>query len=109
MPRLTFAQIAEMTQGEVIQGGEVVTASVVIDSREVKPDSVFFAIKGERLDGHQFLSQALATARGAVVSQVPDPLPAGKGIVKVDDTTAALQVLARSIRERQPFTLIAVT
>jgi UDP-N-acetylmuramoyl-tripeptide--D-alanyl-D-alanine ligase len=109
MPTLTFAQIAAMAGGTVVQGGDVVTSSVVIDSREVKPDSVFFAIKGERLDGHQFLPQALATARGAVVSQVPDPLPAGKGIVKVDDTTAALQNLARSIRERQPFTLIAVT
>lgn len=109
MPALTFAQIAEMTGGTVVQGGDVVTHSVVIDSREVKPDSAFFAIKGERLDGHQFLPQALATARGAVVSQVPDPLPAGKGIVKVGDTTTALQELARSIRERYPFTLIGIT
>jgi UDP-N-acetylmuramoyl-tripeptide--D-alanyl-D-alanine ligase len=109
MPTLTFRQIAELTGGTLVQGGDVVTNSVVIDSREAKPDSAFFAIKGERLDGHQFLAQALATARGAVVSQLPDPLPAGKGIVKVDDTTAALQNLARSIRERQPFTLIGIT
>jgi len=109
VPRLTFAQIAELTGGELIAGGDVVTSSVVIDSREAKPDSAFFAIRGERLDGHQFLPQALATARGAVVSQLPDPLPAGKGIVKVDDTTVALQQLARSIRERYPFTLIAIT
>ncbi|HEV2720952.1 MAG TPA: UDP-N-acetylmuramoyl-tripeptide--D-alanyl-D-alanine ligase [Thermoanaerobaculia bacterium] len=109
MPTLTFAQIAEMTGGTLVQGGDVVTHSVVIDSREAKADSVFFAIKGERLDGHQFLPQALAAARGAVVSQVPDPLPEGKGIVKVGDTTTALQNLARSIRERQPFTLIAIT
>ena len=109
MPTLTFAQIADMAGGTVVQGGDLVTSSVVIDSREAKPDSVFFAIRGERLDGHQFLPQALATARGAVVSQVPDPLPEGKGIVKVDDTTAALQTLARSIRERYPFTLIAIT
>ena len=109
MPTLTFAQLADMTGGTLVQGGEVVTASVVIDSREAKPDSAFFAIKGERLDGHQFLAQALATARGAVVSQLPDPLPEGKGIVKVEDTTVALQNLARSIRERQPFTLIGIT
>lgn len=109
MPTLTFAQLAEMTGGTLVQGGDVVTHSVVIDSREAKPDSVFFAIRGERLDGHQFLSQALANARGAVVSQLPDPLPEGKGIVKVDDTTEALQNLARSIRERQPFTLIGIT
>ena len=106
---LTFRQIAEMTGGEVVQGPDVVTDSVVIDSREVKPDSVFFAITGERLDGHQFLTQALGTARGAVVSQVPDNVPAGKGIVRVADTTVALQNMARSIRERYPFTLIAIT
>lgn len=106
---LTFRQIAEMTGGEVVQGADIATDSIVIDSREVKADSAFYAIKGDRLDGHQFVMQALATARGAVVSQVPENVPADKGIVRVTDTTVALQNLARSIRERYPFTLIAVT
>ncbi|HXH37483.1 MAG TPA: UDP-N-acetylmuramoyl-tripeptide--D-alanyl-D-alanine ligase [Thermoanaerobaculia bacterium] len=106
---LTFRQLAEMTGGAVIQGADVITDSVVIDSREVKPGSVFFAIKGDRLDGHQFLPQALATASGAVVSQVPESIPAEKGIILVSDTTVALQKMARSIRERYAFTLIAIT
>jgi UDP-N-acetylmuramoyl-tripeptide--D-alanyl-D-alanine ligase len=109
MPTLTFSQIAEMTGGTAIQGGDLQTSSVVIDSREVKSDSVFFAIKGERLDGHQFLDQALQTARGAVVSQVPENVPADKGIIRVDDTTLALQELARAIRERSDFLLIGIT
>jgi UDP-N-acetylmuramoyl-tripeptide--D-alanyl-D-alanine ligase len=108
MPTLTFRQLAEMTGGTVVQSPEVTASSVVIDSREVKPDSVFFAIKGDRLDGHQFVSQALQTAQGAVVSRVENP-PAGKGIIKVEDTTVALQNLARSIRQKYPFTLIAIT
>ena len=106
MPRLTFRQIAEMTGGKLIQGGDAVASSVVIDSREVKPDSVFFAIKGERLDGHQFLPQALGTAVGAVVREVPQT---GKPIVQVEDTTKALQRLASSIRDRYDFTLIGIT
>lgn len=109
VPRLTFAQLAEMIGGTVLQGDAIETSSVVIDSREVKPDSVFFAIKGERLDGHQFLAQALQSARGAVVSRVTDTIPLDKGIIKVADTTEALQRLAKSIRERQPFTLIGIT
>jgi UDP-N-acetylmuramoyl-tripeptide--D-alanyl-D-alanine ligase len=109
MPHLTFRHLAEMTGGEVVQGAEIATDSVVIDSREVKPDSVFFAITGDRLDGHQFLPQALTTAQGAVVSRVPENVPADKGIVRVADTTIALKNLARSIRERYPFTLIAIT
>ena len=108
MPRLTFSQIAQMVGGDVLQGGDIETNSVVIDSREVKPDSVFFAIKGERLDGHQFVSQALETARGAVVSQWSASAP-GKGIVRVSDTTEALQQLAKSIRERYDFLLIGIT
>src|SRR5436189_324605 len=109
VPTLTFAQLAEYVGGTVLQGDAIETSSVVIDSREVKPDSVFFAIKGERLDGHQFLPQALQTARGAVVARVPENVPSGKAIVKVDDTAAALQQLAKSIRERFDFLPIAVT
>jgi len=109
MPHLTFAQLAGMTGGVVLQGDAIEVSSVVIDSREVKADSVFFAIKGERLDGHQFLPQALQTARGAVVTRITDTIPTGKGIIQVADTTAALQRLARSIRERYRFTLIGVT
>ena len=106
MPRLTFSQLADMIGGTVIQGGDVESTSVVIDSREVKPDSVFFAIKGERLDGHQFLPQALETARGAVVRDVPQT---DKAIVQVADPNKALQLLARSIRDRYDVTLIGIT
>src|SRR5260370_265188 len=109
VPTLTFRDLAAMTAGELIQGGDIVTSSVVIDSREVKPDSVFFAIKGERLDGHRFIQQALATARGAVVSEIPDGVPRDKGIVKVPDTTMALHELARAIRDRFAFTLVGAT
>ncbi len=109
MPTLTMRELAEMTNGEVVQNPDVVISSVVIDSREVKPDSVFFAIKGERLDGHQFIPQALQTARGAVVAQIPASVPGDKGVVRVADTTKALQELARSIRKRYRFLLIGVT
>ncbi|HYC88849.1 MAG TPA: UDP-N-acetylmuramoyl-tripeptide--D-alanyl-D-alanine ligase [Thermoanaerobaculia bacterium] len=107
MPTLTFSQLAQMIGGRVIQGGDVECSSVVIDSREVKPDSVFFAIRGERLDGHDFLPQALQTARGAVVSRVPENTD--RAIVQVDDTTVALQQLARSIRETYAPLVIGIT
>src|SRR5687768_6598304 len=106
MPTLTFSQLADMIGGRVVQGGDVQSTSVVIDSREVKPGSAFFAIRGDRLDGHQFLPQALQTASGAVVSAVPEHVEPGKGIVQVDDTTVALQRLSSAIRDRYDFTLI---
>jgi len=107
MPTLTFHQLAEMVGGTVVQNGGAAFSSVVIDSREVKPDSVFFAIKCDRLDGHQFVPQALQTARGAVVSRVD--FETDKAVVRVGDTTAALQRLARAIRECYDFLLIAIT
>lgn len=107
MPRLTFHELAGMIGGKVIQGGDAVSTSVVIDSREVKPGSAFFAIKGDRLDGHDFLPQALAVAAGAVVKTVPQNTD--KAIIQVDDTTRALQKLASSIRDRYDFTLIGIT
>lgn len=109
MPRLTFSELAEMIGGTVVQGDNLVASSVVIDSREAKPDSVFFAIKGERLDGHQFVAQALQTAIGAVVAHVPEELPADRAIVQVENPNKALQRLASSIRDRYDVLLIGIT
>lgn len=108
MPTLTFTQLAEMIGGRVLQGGDAVSSSVIIDSREVKPGAVFFAIKGERLDGHQFVAQALEQgAVGAVVSQVPENVTGA--LIQVDDPNKALQKLASSIRDRYDVTLIGIT
>ncbi len=108
MPTLTFAQLADMVGGKVIQGGETTSSSVIIDSREVKPDAVFFAIKGERLDGHEYVAQALEKgAVGAVVSQVPEHVT--KALIQVDDTTRALQRMASAIRAQYDVTLIGIT
>ncbi|HEY0591177.1 MAG TPA: UDP-N-acetylmuramoyl-tripeptide--D-alanyl-D-alanine ligase [Thermoanaerobaculia bacterium] len=109
MPRLTFARLASTIGGRLVQGGEIAVDHVAIDSREVTESSVFFAIIGERLDGHAFLPQALETARGAVVSSLPAALPAGKAIVEVEDTTVALQALAAAVRREFPFLLIGIT
>jgi UDP-N-acetylmuramoyl-tripeptide--D-alanyl-D-alanine ligase len=109
MPRLTFSQLAEMAGGQVVSGDpNTVSSSVIIDSREIKPEAVFFAVKGERLDGHDYVNQALEKgAVGAVVSRVPEGV--SKPLIQVDDTTRALQRLASTIRDRYDVTLIGIT
>ncbi len=109
MPRLTFSELASMIDGRVVSGDPTtLSSSVIIDSREIKPEAVFFAVKGERLDGHDFVQQALEKgAVGAVVSRVPDGV--GKPLIQVDDTTKALQRLASAIRDRYDVTLIGIT
>jgi UDP-N-acetylmuramoyl-tripeptide--D-alanyl-D-alanine ligase len=82
-----------------------------IDSRTVRPGELFFAVKGERLDGHDFVEQALE--KGAVAAVVrKDQLqryPAKTRLLAVDDTLVALQTLAQSVRKLWRRPVIGVT
>ena len=77
-------------------------AGVSIDSRTVARGELFFAVRGERLDAHEFVPAALARgAAGAVVcaSRVAEYAPALRPrLLGVDDPLAALQRLARAWR-----------
>ncbi len=82
-----------------------------IDSRTVRPGELFFAVKGERLDGHDFVEQALsqgaiaAVVRKDQVSRYPNP----NALLAVDDTLFALQTLATAVRKIWSKTAIGVT
>ena len=59
-------------RGEVIhQSGDVQVSitSLTDNSKQVKPGAVFVAVKGERVDGHAFVGQALAAGASAVIVQ----------------------------------------
>ena len=82
-----------------------------IDSRTLQPGELFFAVKGERLDGHDFVEQALSRgAIGAVVekgqlARYSNPA----GLLAVDDTLVALQTLATAVRKIWGKTAIGIT
>jgi len=82
-----------------------------IDSRTVLPRDLFFAVKGERLDGHDFVEQALSRGAAAAVvrrDQLARYLnPAG--LLAVDDTLVALQTLATAVRKMWGKTSIGIT
>ena len=89
-----------------------------IDSRTLRAGEVFFAVRGEKLDGHDFLEQALERgAAAAVVSRektagrarAEAPQPWQPALIQVEDTLLALQALARSVRRQWGRPLIAVT
>ena len=71
-------------------------AGVTFDSRSVRPGDLFFAVRGEHLDGHEF-THAAATA-GASVLVVDHEVAVEPGVtqVVVDDTVAAMGWLASS-------------
>ncbi len=82
-----------------------------IDSRAVAPGDLFIAIPGPNHDGHAFLSQALRTAAGALVSKpVPsEEIPEGKSLIRVPDTLSALRVWARYVLDAVRPKVVAIT
>jgi UDP-N-acetylmuramoyl-tripeptide--D-alanyl-D-alanine ligase len=66
--KLTLARIAEFVSAAGGFASEEVVRGYSIDSRTVGPGQLFFAVKGERLDGHDFVEQALE--KGAVAAVV---------------------------------------
>jgi UDP-N-acetylmuramoyl-tripeptide--D-alanyl-D-alanine ligase len=78
------------------------------DSRAVQPGNIFVAIKGENVDGHQFLEQVQASgAVAAIVDHVQDHISLPQ--LKVDNTVLALGRLAQKYRQSFPIPLAAVT
>lgn len=88
---------------------------VGIDTRGDLQRKVFVAVRGERHDGHDYLRQAAAAGASVLIvhrhpSAGEGDLPAGVGILLVDDTRAALGRLAAAWRQTlSPTTVIAVT
>ncbi len=86
---------------------------VSIDSRTVESGQVFFAIRGPRFDGHQFVEAALARgAAAAVVDQGFFASAAPKlqdALIPVPDTVKAIQKLARGVRRKWGKRVVAIT
>lgn len=81
---------------------------VAIDSRKVEKGCLFFSIKGERFDGNQFASRALAA--GAAYAIVDDPsVVQGDGYILVPDSLQSLQALARHHRRQFFIPVIGIT
>ncbi len=109
--KLTLAKIAEFVGAAGKFSPGEVAIGYSIDSRTVKPGELFFAVKGERLDGHDFVEQAVEKGVSAAVvrkDQV-ERYPAKARLLAVEDTLIALQTLATAVRKLWGRPLIAVT
>jgi UDP-N-acetylmuramoyl-tripeptide--D-alanyl-D-alanine ligase len=101
-----MSDVARAVDGRV-RGAEAVVTAVVTDSREAGPGSLFFALRGERRDGHDFVADALS--RGAAGAVVHRPVP-GEPVVEVADSGRALLALAADERAHMPdATVIGIT
>ncbi len=118
MKELSIDTLAQITRGcvesEINRGSrETISclAGVSTDSRTTKAGDCFFAIPGEKFDGHEYVSDAFA--KGAVCAVVSRKLEAqefaGKCLVRVEDTIKALGDLAAEYRRQAGFKVIAIT
>src|SRR5262249_43730594 len=121
---LTLEEINAAVGGTLKGPGNVKVRGYSIDTRTLKPGEVFFAIKGPRFDGHDFVQQAFEKKAAVVVIERPSAgasgstsLPAGESgrrpgegaVIHVSSTIEALQNVARDVRRRWGMPIIGVT
>jgi len=108
---LSLSRIAEFTAANGEYDPRALAQGYSIDSRTVQSGNLFFAVKGERLDGHDFVEEAFG--KGAIAAVVrKDQLaryPGKTSLLAVDDTLVALQTLATAVRKLWGKTAIGIT
>lgn len=112
MPALNVAELAQATGGRLVAGDPATrVTSYAIDTRRLSAGGAFFALPGEKTDGHAFLAEAARSgALAAIVSRVPEsggPFPAS--IVQVDDVAAALARCGAFARQKLRAKVVAIT
>jgi len=102
------AWFASAAGGRLVNGGDVVLDRVETDSRNAGPGALFVALKGERVDGHDFAhAAALAGASALLVSEAWWTKAGSKAglarpLILVSDPLTALQQAAKAWRQRFP-------
>ena len=110
MASLRLDEIAAMTKGRILQGDHgLIVRDFGIDSRQIAPGGLFFAVKDKR-DGHDFIPDARrAGAAAAVVSRNVQPPDRDFALIRVEDTVQSLQELARSWLASHPVKVVGIT
>ncbi|MBI2150156.1 MAG: UDP-N-acetylmuramoyl-tripeptide--D-alanyl-D-alanine ligase [Acidobacteria bacterium] len=107
---LSLEEISKAVGGALDGPGSVKVRGYSIDTRTLNAGELFFAIKGPRFDGRQFLQQAAdKKAAGAVILESEIRIPKSLPLIRVRSTVDALQSLARDVRRRWGMTIIGVT
>ena len=111
MQNLTLENIAKACGGSYVgapeQMQDIITGAVT-DSREVMPGYLFIPIKGERVDGHDFIPQVFEKGALAVLSEKVLENPAGP-YIRVDSTTEAMKKLAAFYRDGLHIRVVGIT
>ncbi|HET6433380.1 UDP-N-acetylmuramoyl-tripeptide--D-alanyl-D-alanine ligase [Dyella sp.] len=98
--------VALWTRGQRI-GADVPVTGFAIDTRKLQPGDLFVALRGEHVDGHDFVADAIA--RGAAATMVTRKLDIALPQVLVNDAAAALGDLASAVRAQRQVRVVGIT
>lgn len=108
---MRLGAIAMWTHGRLLGSGaelaDTEITGVAIDTRQLQPGDLFVAIKGERVDGHDYLAEA--AVRGAIAALVTRKVDSELPQVLVDDTALALGDLASAVRAQRDVRVVGIT
>ncbi|MGD9739175.1 MAG: UDP-N-acetylmuramoylalanyl-D-glutamyl-2,6-diaminopimelate--D-alanyl-D-alanine ligase [Bauldia sp.] len=108
----SFSALVRAMRGRPVGPEPQAIDGISIDSRTVLPGDAFFAIRGDRFDGHDFVSSALGRGAGTAVVSTARLAALGRitgSMVVVDDVLEALRGLGAAARDRTAAKIIAVT
>lgn len=105
MRRFSTEEIAEITGG--VASGHAIIDNIATDNRVAREGSLFIAIVGERLDGHEFIPAAVEAGASAVLCH--KPIETTVPTILVKDTTQALLDLGRAYRLEHDIPYVGLT
>lgn len=114
MIKLSIDEILEAINGSIyVDGGEYNYNSIETDTRNLKNNCIFIALKGYNFNGNEFLIDAIK--KGSIICIVDElkfsvsDIPKGATVIKVHDTKMALLSLAEAYRKKLNIKIIGIT
>jgi UDP-N-acetylmuramoyl-tripeptide--D-alanyl-D-alanine ligase len=111
-PTIRLDDLLAATGGRLLGPTTVTSFSIAaVDSRQVVPGACFVALRGERVDGHRYVAEAVRNGAAVAIVERSVDLPAGHdaAVVQVTDALTALQDLAGWWRDRFAVRVVGIT
>jgi UDP-N-acetylmuramoyl-tripeptide--D-alanyl-D-alanine ligase len=108
-PLWTRDELLAAIDGEYVGALPAGITGISIDTRTLSPGELFFAIKGEHTDGHDYVEKAFAAGAALAIVSRDFRGDASGPFLRVADTLEALNALGRAGRDRSKARVIAVT
>lgn len=105
---MTVKKLLEIIGGELLSGNENVTFNnISIDTRTLKFDDLFIALKGKKTDGNKYINEAIKKGCSVIITE--KNIAVNKTVIKVGDCYQTLFLLAKYYLKKYNISLVAVT